>query len=80
MSADPESLGVDRHIPALARDWQTRSPDENYKILEGTLLFGDISGFTALAERLAQQGRQGGEAADTAKMGGLIIEAVRTSG
>lgn len=61
MSANPESLGVDRHIPALARDWQATTPDENYKILQGTLLFGDISGFTALAERLAQQGRQGGE-------------------
>ncbi len=61
MRADPEALGVSRHIPSLALDWQATSPEAQCKLLEGTLLFGDISGFTALAERLAQQGRQGGE-------------------
>ncbi|MCR9259732.1 MAG: AAA family ATPase [Pseudomonadaceae bacterium] len=58
---DREPLSVSRHIPALALDWQATTPDEQSKILEGSLLFGDISGFTALAERLAQQGRRGGE-------------------
>ena len=32
-----------------------------WRQIDGTLCFADISGFTALAERLAQRGRVGGE-------------------
>jgi class 3 adenylate cyclase len=34
---------------------------ENGRLIDGTLCFADISRFTALAERLAQRGRMGGE-------------------
>lgn len=50
-----------RHIPELALEWAETSPDRLWRRLEGTLCFADISGFTALAERLAQRGRMGGE-------------------
>jgi class 3 adenylate cyclase/tetratricopeptide (TPR) repeat protein len=50
-----------RHIPDLAIDWAMRHPEHRWRTLPGTLVFADISGFTALAERLAQRGRSGGE-------------------
>jgi class 3 adenylate cyclase/tetratricopeptide (TPR) repeat protein len=36
-------------------------PERLWRAVDGTLCFADISGFTALAERLAQRGRLGGE-------------------
>ncbi|MEJ2090150.1 MAG: adenylate/guanylate cyclase domain-containing protein, partial [Gammaproteobacteria bacterium] len=53
--------GLQRHVPRLALEWAATHPDERWRRIEGTLCFADISGFTALAERLAQRGRQGGE-------------------
>jgi class 3 adenylate cyclase/tetratricopeptide (TPR) repeat protein len=53
--------GLRRHIPELAIEWALDDPECRWKALDGTLCFADISGFTALAERLAQRGRVGGE-------------------
>lgn len=53
--------GLRRHVPELAIEWQLDTPDERYRSLEGTLCFADVSGFTALAERLSRRGRVGGE-------------------
>ena len=53
--------GLRRHIPELAVEWALDEPDRLWRALDGTLCFADISGFTALAERLAQRGRVGGE-------------------
>ena len=50
-----------RHVPELALQWAVAEPDARWRLLDGTLCFADISGFTALAERLAQRGRMGGE-------------------
>ncbi len=50
-----------RHVPELAIDWILDAPERRWQVLDGTLCFADISGFTALAERLAQRGRMGGE-------------------
>ncbi len=38
---------------ALAIDWVAKRPTESHLSLEGTLVFVDVSGFTALTERLA---------------------------
>ncbi|MCX7064398.1 MAG: adenylate/guanylate cyclase domain-containing protein, partial [Proteobacteria bacterium] len=53
--------GLRRHVPELALDWALDAPERLWQLLDGTLCFADISGFTALAERLAQRGRMGGE-------------------
>lgn len=53
--------GLARHVPELAIDWALTAPERRWQVLDGTLCFADISGFTALAERLAQRGRIGGE-------------------
>jgi class 3 adenylate cyclase/tetratricopeptide (TPR) repeat protein len=50
-----------RHVPELALDWVLDAPEQRWQLRDGTLCFADISGFTALAERLAQRGRVGGE-------------------
>jgi class 3 adenylate cyclase/tetratricopeptide (TPR) repeat protein len=52
---------LQRHVPELALEWAADHPNELWKQIDGTLCFADISGFTALAERLAQRGRIGGE-------------------
>jgi hypothetical protein len=45
-------------LPALARSWPAGSP---YRQLDATLVSVDLSGFTALSERLAQKGKAGAE-------------------
>ncbi len=50
-----------RHVPELALAWAAEHPERRWQLLDGTLCFADVSGFTALAERLAQRGRIGGE-------------------
>ena len=45
----------------MAVAWLRDSPDEAWKAIDGTLAFVDISGFTALTERLAKQGKVGAE-------------------
>ena len=50
-----------RHVPRIALDWLSETPDERRRLVEGSLVFADISGFTALSERLAERGRVGAE-------------------
>jgi class 3 adenylate cyclase/tetratricopeptide (TPR) repeat protein len=50
-----------RHVPAVAVEWDIDAPGRRWRSVEGTLCFADISGFTALSERLAQRGRVGAE-------------------
>ncbi|HEY5645827.1 MAG TPA: adenylate/guanylate cyclase domain-containing protein [Pseudomonadales bacterium] len=52
---------LQRHVPRLALEWVREHPADRWRQYDGTLCFADISGFTALAERLAQRGRKGGE-------------------
>jgi class 3 adenylate cyclase/tetratricopeptide (TPR) repeat protein len=53
--------GLRRHIPELAIEWALDQPDRLWQSVDGTLCFADISGFTALSEKLSQRGRIGGE-------------------
>ncbi len=48
-------------IPRLTLEWLRDSPEQRWLELEGTLAFIDISGFTAMSERLSSQGRAGAE-------------------
>jgi class 3 adenylate cyclase len=49
------------YVPRLALDWLAEAPDQRVRLLEGTLAFIDISGFTRLTETLAARGKAGAE-------------------
>lgn len=57
-------LDVDlrRHVPRVALDWDdVVPPGQQWQVLDASMVFADISGFTALTERLATRGRIGAE-------------------
>ena len=47
------------YVPRVVVDWLRTSQEDRRRELEGTLAFVDISGFTAMSERLAQKGKLG---------------------
>ena len=49
------------YVPRLVIDWLRRDPDQLHMELDGTFVFVDISGFTALSERLSRKGKIGAE-------------------
>ncbi len=49
------------YLPRVALEWLAASPDAVHQRVDGTLLFVDVSGFTALTERLAARGKVGAE-------------------
>ena len=48
-------------VPRLTLDWLRDQPDTLWREVDGTLAFVDISGFTAMSERLSSLGRAGAE-------------------
>ncbi len=50
-----------RHVPPLTLAWDDEAPGALHRSVDGTLVFADVSGFTALTERLSRQGRIGAE-------------------
>ena len=49
------------YLPRLAAEWDLDAPGASWRSLDATCCFVDISGFTALSERLARRGRIGAE-------------------
>ena len=49
------------YVPAVVIDWLREGPDASRRMVDGTLAFIDISGFTRLTERFAQAGKVGAE-------------------
>ncbi len=49
------------YLPRLTIRWLADQPDQRVKAIEGTAVFIDVSGFTAMSERLARTGRVGAE-------------------
>jgi class 3 adenylate cyclase/tetratricopeptide (TPR) repeat protein len=49
------------YVPRVVIDWLRRDPEATWQELDGTLAFVDLSGFTAMSEKLAQQGKAGAE-------------------
>src|SRR3954464_2695884 len=49
------------YIPRLTLEWLATEPKRIHRAVEGTLVFADISGFTALSEKLAKLGQIGAE-------------------
>ena len=57
-------LEVNRLVPYVSRlalEWLAERPEDRVHTVEGTLAFVDVSGFTALTERLAARGKAGAE-------------------
>jgi class 3 adenylate cyclase/tetratricopeptide (TPR) repeat protein len=48
-------------VPELVARWLDATPTERAQRVDGSLFFADLSGFTALSERLARLGREGAE-------------------
>jgi len=71
-----------RHIPEIAIDWLVDAPERRRLAIDGTLCFADISGFTALAERLSRRGRVGGEelVETLSRVFGAMLESARERG
>jgi class 3 adenylate cyclase/tetratricopeptide (TPR) repeat protein len=59
--SDEQGEMLKPYIPRLLIEWLRDSPRESHRVLEGSLAFVDISGFTALTERLARRGKVGAE-------------------
>jgi class 3 adenylate cyclase/tetratricopeptide (TPR) repeat protein len=57
----PPHSRLDRLVPRIVLDWVTDEPERRWRVVEGTMVFADISGFTALSEKLATRGRIGTE-------------------
>ena len=49
------------YLPRVVLEWLRDAPDAHHRTLDGTMAFVDISGFTAMSERLAPKGRLGAE-------------------
>ena len=59
-----ESRSTERlkpYVPLLVVDWLRSTPSATHRELEASLVFVDISGFTALTERLSKKGKVGAE-------------------
>ncbi|HUQ79040.1 MAG TPA: tetratricopeptide repeat protein [Patescibacteria group bacterium] len=63
MSSAPANTGdvLKPYVPRLVIDWLRSTPYALHQEREATLVFVDISGFTALTERLAKKGKIGAE-------------------
>ena len=55
------SAAITPYVPRLLLDWDNESPEAEFREIEGTLVFVDISGFTAMSERMAKKGKVGAE-------------------
>ncbi|MEX1281022.1 MAG: adenylate/guanylate cyclase domain-containing protein, partial [Acidimicrobiia bacterium] len=49
------------YTPRISVEWDLDAPGRTWQVVDGSLVFVDISGFTALSERLARLGRIGAE-------------------
>ncbi|MBV9935620.1 MAG: AAA family ATPase [Actinobacteria bacterium] len=71
------------YVPRLVLAWALESPHANYRRIPGTMVFCDVSGFTALSERLASKGKVGAEELTEILDGvcsALLAEAARFGG
>jgi class 3 adenylate cyclase/tetratricopeptide (TPR) repeat protein len=61
------------YVPRLVADWIADEPDAQFRAVPGTMVFADLSGFTAMSERLSRLGRVGAEEVTDA-IGGCFEE------
>src|SRR6478609_4648134 len=60
---DESHMAIDftPYVPRLVIEWLAENPDREWREVNGTMAFVDISGFTAMSEKLATQGKAGAE-------------------
>ena len=61
MASTERDVSLVPYLPGVAVDWILDDPERTWRELDGSLVFVDVSGFTALSERLAKRGRVGAE-------------------
>ncbi|MCU1398037.1 MAG: tetratricopeptide repeat protein [Acidimicrobiales bacterium] len=70
-------------VPRTLLAWLHERPDERWREISGSLLYSDVSGFTALSERLVQLGKRGAEELNSllnVVIGGMIADCDREGG
>ncbi|MGH2758003.1 MAG: tetratricopeptide repeat protein [Actinomycetota bacterium] len=66
-------------VPRLVPEWIAEAPEARHRSIDGTLVFTDLSGFTAMSERLAELGKVGAEEL-TQHLDATFTELVAVSG
>ena len=61
LAALQEGLAATAYVPRLLPAWAAVEQGPAHRIVDGSLLLFDITGFTPLTERLARRGREGAE-------------------
>jgi class 3 adenylate cyclase/tetratricopeptide (TPR) repeat protein len=61
LAAPREGLSPAAYVPRLLPAWAAAEPGSAHRVIDGSLLLFDITGFTPLTERLARRGREGAE-------------------
>ena len=61
MGRREDAKSLEPYLPRFAAEWELDHPHDRWREFDGTCCFVDISGFTALSERLARRGRIGAE-------------------
>ena len=56
-----DAVAIVPYVPRLTIEWLRDEPERTWREVDGTLAFVDISGFTAMSERLARLGKAGAE-------------------
>ena len=61
LAALREGPPLSAYVPRLLPAWAAGNQGPAHRVVDGSLLFFDITGFTPLTERLARKGREGAE-------------------
>ena len=61
LAALPEGPSPAAYVPRLLPAWAAAEQGPAHRVIDGSLLLFDITGFTPLTERLARRGREGAE-------------------
>ena len=58
---EPPRADLTAYVPRIVVEWALSEPDALHRRLDGTMAFVDVSGFTAMSERLSAKGKAGAE-------------------
>src|SRR5438093_6747271 len=61
MTESSTAIPFTPYVPRLVVEWLRDDPERSRLTADGTLAFVDISGFTAMSERLSSRGKAGAE-------------------